>query len=288
MSWVLLASALVAGLGLFWLLRAFATGRAVGVYGTADRASNPGLFWLHVAVLLGLVAVSSTHLAWVATTRGMGWRSFQALHPVAHAVDAPASPVARTSAFGCNEPGPRVCFVTVGAPPDIPVDKLARYYSTLLGLPVGALDPIALTKQAGGVPVIDERRSQLGIAALTSLVRDTYPMLWTDRDATVVIVTGNDLWAENHPEWRYVFGSAVSRRSGGGFAVVSSARMDPAAYGQAADAARLERRVHALVGKYLAILRYGEKPSDDSSSPVYNSVRSPSDLDRMRTFSPPR
>ena len=46
--------------------------------------------------------------------------------------------------------------------------------------------------------------------------------------------------------------------------------------------------MHAMLGKYLALLRYGAKPSADPTSPVYNAVQSPADLDRMRAFSPPQ
>jgi hypothetical protein len=124
--------------------------------------------------------------------------------------------------------------------------------------------------------------------AVERLVRATYPMLWEDRDVTVVILTGHDLWLETRPDQRYAFGAATVRNAGGGFAIVSSARMDPAAYGQAADSAVLERRMHAMLGKYLALLLYGATPSPDPTSPVCNAVRSPGDLDRMRAFSPPR
>jgi hypothetical protein len=215
-------------------------------------------------------------------------RAFQARHPVALDRDMPESPVARPSAAGCDTPGPRVCFVAVGVAPDIPVESLSRYYSTLLGSPVGILAPIALTRQAGGLPVIDEHRLQVGTGGLERLVRATYPMLWGDRDVTVVILTGHDLWLENRPGQRYAFGAATVRDAGGGFAIVSSARMDPAAYGQAGDPALLERRMQPMLGKYLAMLWYGARPSPDPTSPVYNAVRSPADLDRMRAFVPPR
>jgi hypothetical protein len=127
----------------------------------------------------------------------------------------------------------------------------------------------------------------VGIDALTRLVRDTYPALW-GKGVTVVILTGNDLWLEDRPGWRYSFGGATAGRGGGGVAVVSSARLDPAAYGGAPNPGVLERRLHALVGKYLALLRYGESVSSDPASPVYNAIRTPADLDRMQAFAPPR
>jgi hypothetical protein len=276
-------------LGLLWLVQAAVTGRAHGVRGgTADRATQPALFWLNVALLVGLVGVSSSSLVWTALTYGMIGSTFRARHPVAVGRDQPQSPLSRQSAAGCEEPDRRLCFVAVGAAPDIPVDRLAQYASTLLGSPIGILDPIELTQEADGFPMIDERRLQVGTGAVERLVHATYPQLRDDRGVTLVILTGHDLWIENSPGLRYAFGTVTVRNAGGGFAIVSSARMDPTAYGHAADSAVLERRMHVLLGKYLALLRYGATPSTDPTSPVYNAVQSPADLDRMRAFSPPR
>jgi hypothetical protein len=271
--------------GLFWLYRAFATGRALGRFGFADRTTQPVLFWVHVVALFGIVAVASTQVVLPMLHERRGFRS---RHPVVTDRDLPVYPVARLSASGCAGPGLRVCFVIAGVAPDVPVDRLAEYASTLLGSAVGILDPIALTQQADGLPLIDEQRLQVGTGALERLVGGTYPRLWGDRDVTLVILTGHDLWIENSPGQRYAFGTVTVRNGGGGFAILSSARMDPAAYGQASDPAVLERRLHVLLGKYLALLRYGATPSTDPTSPVYNAVRSPADLDQMRPFTPPR
>jgi hypothetical protein len=273
------------GFGLFWLYGAFATGRALGRFGFADRVTQPVGFWLHVVALLLIVAISSTQIVLPVLKERRGFRG---RHPVVIDRDLPVDPVARLSAKACDTPSPRVCFVVAGAAPDVPVDRLADYASTLLGSPVGILDPIVLTQQADGLPLIDEQRLQVGTDALERLVGATYPKLWSDRNVTLVILTGHDLWIENSPRQRYTFGVATVRNGGGGFAVVSSARMDPAAYGQISDPAVLERRLHVLIGKYLALLRYGATPSTDPTSPIYNAVRSPADLDQMRLFTPSR
>jgi hypothetical protein len=272
------------GFGLFWLYRAFATGRALGRRGFADRTAQPFGFWLNVILLFGIVALSSTQVVLPMLKERRGFRT---RHPVAAGRDLPPYPTARTSAEGCDQSGPRVCFVVAGAPPDVPVERLATFASALLGSPVGILDSIALTRQVGGLPLINEQRSQVGTGALERLVGVTYPRLWGNRDVTIVILTGHDLWSESSPGQRYAFGAVTVRNSGGGFGVVSSARMDPASYGQASDPAVLERRVHVMLGKYLALLHYGAAPSADPTSPVYAAVRSPADLDRMRLFTPP-
>jgi hypothetical protein len=277
----LAVSLLGVGFGLFWLYRAFATGRALGRFGFADRTTQPVGFWLHVVALLGIVALSAMQVVLPVLKERRGFRG---RHPVVLGRDLPVSPVARFSAKGCEEPGPRVCFVVAGVAPDVPVHRLAEYASALLESSVGILDPIALTRQADGVPLIDEQRLQVGTGALARLVGATYPRLWGDREVTLVIVTGYDLWIENSPGQRYAFGAVTVRSSGGGFAVVSSARMDPVAYGQASDLAVLEHRLHVLLGKYLALLCDGATPSTDPTSPLYNAVRSPADLDQMRPF----
>jgi hypothetical protein len=276
-------------LGVFWLVQAGVTGRAYGVRGlTADRATQPARFWLNVSVLVAFVGVSTSYLAWTAVSSGVLVSGFRARHPVATGRDLPELPIARGSSAGCEEPALRVCLVAVGAAPDIPVDRLARYASTLLASPVGILDPIVLTRHAEGLPVIEERRGQVGTGAVERLVRSTYPMLWGHRDVMLVILTGHDLWSESRPQQRYAFGAVTVWNGGGGFAIVSSARMDPAAYGRAGDPGVLERRMQVLLGKYFAILRYGATPNSDPTDPVYNAVQSPADLDRMRAFSPPR
>jgi predicted Zn-dependent protease len=285
LSWPLaVVAALAAAFGLHELRRAFTTGRALGRFGVADRATRPAQFWVNVAVLFVLVTVPSTYIGLTALGPR---RSFHPEHPVPNAGATRRSPVARPTPAGCLGPGPHVCFVAAGAAPDVEVETLASFYSTLLGSPVGVLDPIALTREADGRALVDAQRSQVGADALMRLVRATYPALWNDRDATVVILTGYDLWLETRPDWRYSFGRATLRSGGGGFAVVSTARMDPAAYGDPPDRAVLVRRLHAMVGKCLAILRYGQGTTSDPFSPVYNDVRSPADLDRMQTFAPP-
>jgi len=272
------------GFGLFWLYRAFTTGRALDVAGFSDRATRPVGFWLSVA---GLVLITAIFSMQVVLPVPKDHRGFHALHSAAVSVTMAPSPVPAAATRGCAAPGPAVCFVAAGAAPDVPVKTLAGCYTTLLGAPVGVLAPVALTREADGLPLVDTKRSQVGIDALTRLVRDTYPALW-GKGVTVVILTGNDLWLEDRPGWRYSFGGATAGRGGGGVAVVSSARLDPAAYGGAPNPGVLERRLHALVGKYLALLRYGESVSSDPASPVYNAIRTPADLDRMQAFAPPR
>jgi hypothetical protein len=282
-----LSAAAVGALGLYWLVQALRTGRVRGRFGRAAvRANQPARFWLMIAIYLGVVA-NASFIVWTVVTHGRSGNTFQVLHPLGVGREIPESPKAKLSAAGCEGSGPRVCLVIVGVSPDVSAENLARYISALIKRPVGILPPIPLTRQVEGLPLVNERRRQAGAGALERLVSATYPMLWRDRDATMLILTGYDIWLESRPNQRYAFGTVTVRTAGGGFAVVSSARMDPAAYGRAPDPGLLERRVRVMVGKYLAMMLYGARPSADPASPFYNRIQSPGDLDRMQLFSPP-
>jgi hypothetical protein len=87
-------------------------------------------FWLNVTVLFGLVVLPSAFV--ILAALAPRW-SFRALHPVPSAGAPAPLPIARPVPAGCHGPGPHVCFVAAGAAPDVGVETLARFYSTLLG-----------------------------------------------------------------------------------------------------------------------------------------------------------
>jgi hypothetical protein len=292
-TWALLIFLAILAVGLYWLIQALVTGRARFKYMTADRATHPVRYWMNVSGLALFVVVAALggvsqalRLVSQAVSHGVLGHTFHARHQLVADRDAPASPGSSQSAAGCETPGPRICVVTVGVAPDVPVDDLARYVGALVSRPTGILAPVALARQAEGHPVIDTQRGQAGADAVERLVRVTYPVAWNDRDVTMLILTGYDLWLESRPGQQYAFGSVTVRPGGGGFAVISSARMDPGAYGLAPNPAVLERRMHVLVGKYLAFLLYGKKPSADPTSALYGNIQSPADLDHMQLFTP--
>ena len=208
---------------------------------------------------------------------------FVPLHPVPSSAQLAGVPALIGSPnTGCEGPGPRVCLVVVGAAPGVPVDEIVAYYSTLLGSKVGMLPPILLRARAGSDAVVDDQRAQLWAGGVFHLVGDAYPQLYQDKDVTLIILTGHDLRLEARPDWTYAFGSiAINASGGGGWGLVSDARMDEAAYGGSSNPPVLERRLHAMIGKYVGLMYLGLQPSNDPSSPVYNSILSPADLDGM-------
>ena len=70
-------------------------------------------------------------------------------------------------------------------------------------------------------------------------------------------------------------------RADGHFAVVSSARMDPANWGERGDALRLRTRLRKMLSKNLGIMVYDLPQSRDRRSVLYGPILSLADLDSI-------
>lgn len=208
---------------------------------------------------------------------------FQPLHPVpSREVLASVPPVAGSPHAGCEDPGPRVCLVVVGEAPGLSIDRIVAHYSGILGTKIGTLEPIRLRAKAGDDPIVDAAHAQLQAGGVMHLVGQAYPRLYQDKDVTLIIVTGHDIRLEERPDWVYAFGAISMNQSGrGGWGLVSDARMDDAAYGASPNPAALEHRLFAMIGRYIGLMHLGLQSSNDPSSPMYHSIRSVADLDRM-------
>jgi predicted Zn-dependent protease len=66
-----------------------------------------------------------------------------------------------------------------------------------------------------------------------------------------------------------------------GYAVISTARMDPQSFGQPPDERLLMERLRKMTTRYIALDLYGFPRSTDPKSVLYDSIRSLGDLDRM-------
>ena len=64
-------------------------------------------------------------------------------------------------------------------------------------------------------------------------------------------------------------------------AIVSSSRMDPLFYGQPQDDGVFFTRTRKLFSKYVGLLYYRLPTSSDPTSPMYDSIGGPGDVDRM-------
>jgi len=182
---------------------------------------------------------------------------------------------ARTSTAGAaaDSVAP-VYFVPIGSFPQRDAAALASYFDHRFLLRTGVLPTEALPGAA-----FDRRRRQYVADKLIGVLHKPAG------DPRVVIgLTTEDMYWAGKPCWRYTF----SIRSPQGFAVVSSARMDPEAQGLLSDPGLRMRRLRKMVLKDIGVLAYGRSPSHDPRSALYDAILGPDDVDYMSTDFDPR
>lgn len=251
-----------------------------------------------IRLLLGLISFS--FLAWWAVSYG----------PLSYGLQGPCygedfdrcfqaqRELQDVSSDTCEGEGRRVCLVPLGqVSPELMV-HLVDSYEEQYGLDVAIMRPIGIAdyivnrdrKQAGLLPVPGPLRSflpdilagtdddQIGGSVLIAYMNAALPEEADDPDVVLIGVTPLDIYFENE-DWRYAFGVR-------GFyddpkAVVSTFRMNPESFGYETDVELLHSRARKMISKFVGLLYYGLDESPDPTSPVYNRIRSLSDLDRL-------
>jgi predicted Zn-dependent protease len=166
--------------------------------------------------------------------------------------------------------GGPVYLVPLGAPDPPFLDSVAAHLEQRYQLRVVTLAGLPLDES-----VVDNRRRQLIAEALIALMRRGYPREAEDGSAVLVGITAHDLYIASYTKWRWAFSYRMDER----FAVVSTARMDDAAWGGAPDAQRLEVRLRKMVTKNLGILYFGLDQSSDRRSVMFGPILGLGDLD---------
>jgi predicted Zn-dependent protease len=168
--------------------------------------------------------------------------------------------------------GGPVYLVPLGAPDPPFLDSVAAHLEQRYRLRVVKLAGLPLDES-----VVDNRRRQLVAEPLIALMRREYPREAEDRSAVLVGITAHDLYIASYTKWRWAFSYRMDER----FAVVSTARMDDAAWGGATDAQRLEARLRKMVTKNLGVLYFGLVQSSDRRSVMFGPILGLSDLDSI-------
>ena len=122
----------------------------------------------------------------------------------------------------------------------------------------------------------DARRHQLIAEDLVELIKRRYPKLAQDPNATVIGLTEKDMYIREKT-WQFAF----SYRVDGRFAVVSSARMNPANFGEPANAELLHSRVRKMIMKNIGLLYYQLAQSDNPKSVLYSNILGLEELDNV-------
>ena len=149
--------------------------------------------------------------------------------------------------------------------------KLVNSCKQKTGIDVIVMQPVPFS-----LATIDKRRQQIIAEEAINLMKLRYPNLASDPNAVVIGLTDEDLFIRRRDS-QYAFSYRTQRR----FAVVSSARMDPANLGSAANEALVEARLRKMVLKNIGILYYLLPTNHDPNSVLYEDVGVVEDLDNM-------
>jgi predicted Zn-dependent protease len=152
------------------------------------------------------------------------------------------------------------------------LERLQAHFHDKYGIVMTILPPIEIDEAA-----YDARRGQLIADRLLDTMEERAP---TNGVRNVVIaLTEYDIMMLDRPDYAFVFSL---RDIPAGLAVVSTARMDPRAFGERRDPDLLFERASKLVAKNIGVM-YLELPgSEDPRSVMYNEIFSLRALDTVR------
>jgi predicted Zn-dependent protease len=172
----------------------------------------------------------------------------------------------------CDGSDRRVCLVPLGqVRPDL-VQNLVDYWGQY-GLSIAVLTPSAVPSD-----IVNPGRGQFDAPTLIDYMGSLFPDAFSDPRAVVIGLTPVDLFDQSS-HFRYVFG--VKGTTADPKAIISTLRMNPAAYGESSNDELLFSRARKLLARYIGLLYYGLPLNSDRRSPLYESILGPDDLDNM-------
>ena len=165
----------------------------------------------------------------------------------------------------------KLYFVPLGNFPTASLAKFANASKQKTGIEVIVTQPVPFA-----LTTVDKRRQQVIAEEAINLMRARYPELASDPNATVIGLTNEDLFIQGEDD-EYAFCYRMLAR----FAVVSSARLDPANLGGSANDLVTESRMRKMLLKNIGILYYHMPVNHDPKSVLFEDVDEVADLDKM-------
>lgn len=219
--------------------------------------------WAVVALFFLVLFAGSIHNFLSPTFRAT--RSRSGAGSILHAEPAKPAPIDQLKGEGT------VYLVPLGKPQSVLFADLISYYREKYGLQLRALAPVSLPAWTR-----DESRQQLIAEELAEAMKRAYPQLANDPDAVMIGITDEDMYI-SEMDWSCAFSWRQEER----FAVVSTARMDPAFDKAPADPTIAATRARKMITKDIGLLYYRLQPSRDYSSALYDYIGGVEDLDDM-------
>ena len=204
--------------------------------------------------------------------------TFRPLHELPSAEVMAASAPSDRSEVGCLGRGDRICLVAVGEPPYLSLEGLVADLQSMYGLEVQVLPPISLAgNERYPGDLIDRERDQLRAEGVAELIMRSHPLTADDRDVVLIGVMPHDMIGEGNFNYTFALGPEGERS-----AIVSTARLDPLAYGLPADDELLATRLRKLVVGHVGIVHWALPFSDDPTSVMRSSIVTVGDVDEIR------
>ncbi len=179
--------------------------------------------------------------------------------------------IARDSCDGSER---RVCIAPLGKVSPSLVEHLVDHYADEYGLAVTVLSPSAIPHD-----MVDPSREQIDAPTLIEYMETLFLDAYRDPNAVLIGLTPVDVYDKSRA-WRFAFGIRGTFADPKG--VISTFRMNPETFGEPQDDDLLFSRARKLISKYIGLLYYDLPPSDDPESPMYDSILSLDDLDKMK------
>jgi predicted Zn-dependent protease len=170
--------------------------------------------------------------------------------------------------------------VAIGDVPTALLDDMVARFETKFRMRTRVLPRLLFDRTT-----FDRARSQRSADELILAIRRRYATIAANRRARVIGVTRGDMYMEGvAKQWLFTFSL---RSEDNHVAVVSYARMDPAALGEPPDDARLAARLRKMVATNIGVICYGLPLSRNPRSVLYGQIGGVDDLDRMtESFDP--
>ena len=156
--------------------------------------------------------------------------------------------------------------------PAASITKLVNFCKEKIGVQPVVIEPVPFA-----LTTVDKQRQQVIAEEAVELIKQKNRNLVADPNAIVIALTDQDMYIRSNKNWDYAFWYWRQRR----FAVVSSARMNPANLGAAANDVLTETRLRKTVLKNIGILFYLYPTNYDPKSVLYGDVNGVEDIDKM-------
>ena len=150
--------------------------------------------------------------------------------------------------------------------------KLVNFCKQKIGVQPIVTEPVPFA-----LTTVDKKRQQVIAEEAVELMKIKNPALVSDPNAVVIGLTDQDMYIQRNKNWQYAFGYWRQQR----FAVVSSARMNPANLGGAANDVLTEARLRKMVLKNIGVLFYRYPTNYDPKSVLFDDVDGVDDIDKM-------